>query len=212
MPEITTPANNTAIPFSYVRFLHAAPTLSPVDIYINGELVAKNISYKNFTTYLKAAPGVFNITIMKTGSLGSPLLLTRLRLNKSMIYTVAIIGLPGEYELQLIGDRTRIPRSNMSYMRFIHLSPNSPSVDIYVDGRIKVSDMIYKEVTNYIALTPGKHSIQFRDNSTGKILLDNPSAVLKDSNFYACYLVGDQLIPPGLQMLIPLEGTSYLQP
>lgn len=213
MPEpmynVDTPQNQTS--FSYLRFLQAAPIASGVDIYMNQEQVAKNISYKNFTNYLKVAPGIYNITIYPTGTNTTSLLFSRINLSESKIFTAAITGLSPEYTLELISDRSRSPRPNTAYLRFIALSPNAPDMDILIDNRLFVSDLMYREVTNYIALHPGSHSILFRDTKTGKILLEDPSARLKNGNFYACYIIGNAYASPGLQVLIPLEGTSYLQ-
>lgn len=198
--------------FSYIRFLHASPGTSAIDIYVNQEKIGENISYQNFTTYLKAVPGIYNIVFYPTGTNSVPLLFSRIKVSDSMIYTAAFIGLPpSDYELELITDRSRSPRPNTTYMRFIHLAPNAPNADIYVDNHLLVSDIMFQEVTNYIALRPGKHSILFRDASSNEILLQDPTAILKNGNFYACYFVGLQNSPYGLHVLIPLEGTSYLQ-
>jgi hypothetical protein len=47
-----------------------------------------------------------------------------------------------------------------SRIRFFHASPDAPGVDIYVDGKKVAEGVDYQGVSDYIAITPGRHRVQ----------------------------------------------------
>lgn len=198
---------------SYVRFLHANPYAPPVDIYVNGRKVASNLAYRDFTEYMRVFPGFYRVAVFAAGTTEDPVLVTRLNVMKDRIYTVAVIGTADAPSVEVITDRKRNLNPNRSYIRFIQLSPNAPKMDVYVDDRLVLKDLDYEEGSRYLGLEPGEHSITLKCTALEPecTLLKDPSAVLKGGNAYAVYIVGDINNPPGLQVLIPLEGTSYLK-
>ncbi len=52
---------------SHVRILHASPDAPAVDIYINDNLISKELSYKSFTEYMPLISTVYNIKVFPTG-------------------------------------------------------------------------------------------------------------------------------------------------
>ena len=46
--------------------------------------------------------------------------------------------------------------------------------------------------------------------ATGKILVEHPKVNLKGGKAYTVYVVGSRADRAGLQVLIPLEGVTYL--
>jgi len=52
---------------SAVRFMHAIPNTAPVDVYINGTLVAVNLSYGNATGYIQVPAGNHVVAVTPTG-------------------------------------------------------------------------------------------------------------------------------------------------
>lgn len=83
---------------------------------------------------------------------------------------------------------------NYGYVRFIHLSPNAPAVDITLpDGTLVFNDIQYKEVTDYIPLMPGNYTLQVRPFGTSQVVLTIPNIVVQQdtpSTIYAIGLVG----------------------
>jgi len=50
-----------------IRFVHAIPNASPVDVYINGKLAIVDLSFGTASTYLSAPAGEHNLTVTPTG-------------------------------------------------------------------------------------------------------------------------------------------------
>lgn len=198
--------------FSYVRLLHAVPDAPAIDAYVNDRLVARNLAYRNFTNYIKLPIGSYDIKIYPTGRKTLPVISTRLEVPRQSIYTAAVIGTLKDISLFPILEPqvTRIPGN--AYVRFIHLSPNTPHVDITLpNGQKLFSDIEYKEVTPYIPTRPSTLTLEARLAGTNNVVLIVPNIRLLPNRFYSIYAIGLLNGSPPLQVLIPLDGNSYLK-
>ncbi len=197
---------------SYIRLLHAAPQAPAVDVYANNNLIAENLRYSNFTEYISVLPGRYNIQVYPAGRKRNPIINTSLNIPKNTIFTVAAIGQLPNISLLPIED-PRIPiRANRSYVRTAHLSPNAPEVNITQENNLLLFKNIgYKEVSNYSSLRPGTYSFEVKPTATGETVLYVPNARLIRDRFYTLYIIGLAGDNPPLQMLIPLDGNSYLR-
>lgn len=45
-------------------------------------------------------------------------------------------------------------------VRFFHASPDTPGVDIYIDGKKAAEDVDFEGISEYFPLTPGRHRVQ----------------------------------------------------
>jgi hypothetical protein len=45
-------------------------------------------------------------------------------------------------------------------LRVVHASPDAPSVDVWVNGSVAISDLAFNEATDYVTLAPGEYQIQ----------------------------------------------------
>lgn len=45
-------------------------------------------------------------------------------------------------------------------VRVLHASPDAPAVDVFVDGSEAISDLAFDDITEYVSLPAGDHSIQ----------------------------------------------------
>lgn len=218
-PSITLPNNTniTVIPiipgitlFGYIRFMNASPGETRVDIYANGRKVASNLLYRNFTEYMKVLPGWYRIAVYRAGTITNPLTVTRLQVQPNSITTLAVIGLAGDISTLAINDSRRFLNQNRGYVRFVQLSPNAPTMDAYWDDALVLSELNYQDVSRYLTTTPGSHNLKMRDSLSGANLVEHPDVQIEGGKAYTIYVVGDITDRVGLQVLVPLEGATYL--
>ncbi|TCP55714.1 uncharacterized protein DUF4397 [Tumebacillus sp. BK434] len=58
-------------------------------------------------------------------------------------------------------------------IRFFHASPDTPGVDIYIDGKKAAEDVDFEGISDYFPLTPGRHRVQvFRYGKQVGALID----------------------------------------
>ncbi len=199
------------VPPSYVRFLHASPGAPNVDIYSNGTLVASNLPYRGFTEYLTAPPGNYSIRVFPAGQKVNPVLDTNAVIQPGTIYTAAITGrVPDLSILPVPEPITPIPSGRLN-LRFVHLSPDAPAVDVTLPNGTKLfTNISFKQIANYIPVRPGTYTFQLRIAGTNRVILTVPNMNLKPNRFYTLYAVGLAAGNPPLQLLVPLDGNSYL--
>ncbi|MBW9145315.1 DUF4397 domain-containing protein [Clostridium sp. CM028] len=196
---------------SYFRILHASPKSPAVDVYINDMLKFKNLTYGAFTDYIEVMAGNYNVKLYATGTKTTPVLNKNIFIPPEKIYTVAVIGLLPNIELLPIPEPIVINPSNNAYIKFAHLSPNLGAVDVALpDGKILLKNIKYKQFTDYIEVPVGTYTLEVRPTGTTNIALYVPNIKLKPNRFYTVYAVGLANDIPGLQALIPLDGSSYL--
>jgi len=199
---------------SYVRILHASPNAPAVDVYVNNTPTFRNIVYRNFSQYIPLqGGGQYNIKVFPTGTQVTPIINQNLLVPEGKIYTIAAIGEPSNISLLPVEDLPLKPISpGKASVRFVHLSPDAPNVDITLpNGNKLFSNIGYKGITEYIPVASGTYTIQARLSGTNNVVLTVPNITVRPNNFYTVYAIGYASKTPGLQVLIPLDGNSYLQ-
>lgn len=183
-----------------------------MDIYANGKILASNLKYKSFTQYLPIPPGSYNIKVFAAGTKTRPVIDTQVSVSTNSIVTVAAAGLLANISLYFIPEAIDKVTPGRAYVRFAHLSPNAPAVDVTLsDGKVLFSNVEFKEYTKYLEVKPGSLTLLVKPSGTNKTLLAIPNIVLKPNRFYTVYAVGKAGGTPPLQALIPLDGISYLR-
>ena len=198
--------------YSYVRLLNASPNLQPVDVYANTALIASGLSFKGFTEYFQMLPGSYNIVVFPAGTTGPALLETHIEIPVRSIMTAALIGLS-----PALGSRTyfetviQIPAGRL-YLRFANLSPDSPNMDLVLSNGTRLFDNVsFGMATNYTPIPAGTYIFDILRSDTGARLLYVPNITLGTGRFYTIYAVGQIAGVAPLEVLIPLDGNSYIQ-
>jgi hypothetical protein len=207
---------NTLYPFrdekAYIRILHASPDAPGVDVYANNNLVARNLTYKSFTEYTEIVPGQYNIKVFPAGSTSNPVIDTNITVPPNSIFTVAAVGTLSAISLQPISEPILAIPPGKLYVRFAHLSPDAPNVDITLaDGTILFRNVGFRGVADYIPVNQGTYTIYVKLTGTDKTVLYVPNIRLTAGRFYTIYAVGLASGSPPLQVLIPLDGNSYIK-
>lgn len=84
------------------RFYNVNAMLEPVDIYINGQLVASDLDYSEYTDYLYIIPGYYNVTVFRRTNPGYPFISTRVNFVRNSVCTISLIGTVDSPGLQFI--------------------------------------------------------------------------------------------------------------
>ncbi len=210
--QYTPQGYDTRQQFSYMRLLHASPNLQPVDVYANGSPIALGLAYSGFTEYLQMVPGRYSIQIFATGTTAPALLNTIIELPGQSINTAVIIGLSPNITMKTFFETViQIPPGQL-YLRFANLVPNSPGMDLALtDGTKLFEDVTYGMATNYRPIAAGTYTFYLLQSGTDARLLYVPNISLGEGRFYTIYAVGQIGGTVPLQVLVPLDGNSYIR-
>ncbi|MFG6115529.1 DUF4397 domain-containing protein [Halobacillus sp. MO56] len=190
---------------SMVRVLHASPNAPAVDVYANGQRILQNVSFKQTSDYLNVPAGQYQIEIYPAGQTTQPVLTQMVETEPNNMYTVAAANTVDNLRLiPVVDSESMAPRK--AKVRFWHLSPNAPAVDIAVKG----GDVLFRNVsfgraTRYIQLPPTTVDLEVRVAGTDNVALTIPGVTLNPNQVYTAVAVGLAGEQP------PLEAI-FLQP
>lgn len=68
-----------------------------------------------------------------------------------------------------------------SYIRIMNASPNSPGLDIYLNNKLVISNLVYKQVTKYVPLMPGEYNFKvYPTGQKNKPVLDTSLIIVPE--------------------------------
>lgn len=203
------PANNgqnTAPQKSYVRLLHASPDAPAVDIYLNDQVVATNVNYKDLTKYLGLQPGNYNVKVYAAGETTNPVLDFNLSIPANSVYTVAVVGRLSDLSLLPIPEPIMGNTTGNACVRFVHLSPCTSSVTIKLeDGTTLFEDVQFTDITKYVCVPEGTYSFEVFLTDSDTIVLTASDIPLEANKFYTAYAFVLPNEAPNLQALLVEE-------
>ncbi|MEH7075431.1 DUF4397 domain-containing protein [Neobacillus drentensis] len=167
-----------------VRFLHTSNDSPNVDIYIDGKRVVRDLPFINVSNYLTLKAGKHHIDIYSAGNMVDSVLNKKITLEPGKSYTLATIDSVKKMRLLVYQNKPRVP-VNESKVRFIHLSPATPPLDIAVKDRDVVFPKVsYKQSTEYLGLTPMTVDLEAREADTKNVLLPMPRVQFMPNESY----------------------------
>jgi Alginate O-acetyl transferase AlgF. len=201
--------NIGSFPKSYIRVLHAVPDAPKVDVYADDQLIAKDLAFGKYTDYVSVPEGNYEITVYAAGTKSNPVLDHMLMIRPDTTHTVAAVGTLNSIGLLAIPDRMDGTEHGKSLVRFCHLSPNAPAVDITLpDGTILFSNVSFKQLTQYLAVDPMTYTLQVRPAGTSTVVLTVPNVDLKPGMVYTIYAIGLVGKEPELSALLVTDGMN----
>ena len=191
---------------SYIRIFHASPNAPAVDVYANSNLLVKNLSYKEASQYLPVPAGTYNIKVYPSGNMTNPVINTTVSIPKSKVFNVAAIGTLPNISLFPIPEPVMGEKLGRPCVRFVHLSPNAPAVDIRLaNGNIVFNDVSYKEITDYACVPAGNYTFKVNAAGTNNTALTVPNVRLDNNTYYTIYAVGLVGKSPALEAVLLTE-------
>lgn len=191
---------------SRIRILHASPNTPPVDIYANGNPIVKNLAYKELSDYIPVPPGNYNIKAYRSGDMTNPLINENISIFENTISTIAAIGAFPNVSLYSIPEPIMAQNFGRPCVRFVHLSPNAPAVDIKLSDDTKIfSNVPYKGITNYACIPEGTYTFKVSPSGTDNVVLTVPNVKLDSNNYYTIYVVGLAGGSPPLEAILVPE-------
>jgi hypothetical protein len=173
-----------------LRVLHGAPRTSNVDVYINKALILKGLRYKNSSEYLELPAGAYQVELTITDKPSQLLVSTMLEVVQGITYTFAALNSDGKTTFLTVSDDEMVPPGETK-VRFLHLSPTAPKVDIAVKkGDVIFSDLEFRSVTNYLPLTPMTVDLEIRLAGTKDVVLPINRVNVKPDLAYTIAVVG----------------------
>lgn len=173
-----------------IRFFHTSPDAPAVDVYINGEETPlRNMPYYQISPYFEYPAGTYQLSVYPTGQTNNPVLEETISIQSGESYTLAAAGLLEDIQLVVAVDEDTV-EPDQTKLRFWHLSPNAPEVDIAMNDDIVFSDVSFTEATNYLQLSPTTADIEIRLAGTDDVVMTLHNTNLVGNQLYTIVAMG----------------------
>ena len=180
----------TTIGTAKAMVIHASPDAPGVDLLVDDAIAGTNLTFPSNTGYLALSAETHNIKVNVTGS-SSTVIEADLDFTKDMNYSIFAVDSVANLGTLVLEDNLAAPASGNAHVRFIHLSPNAPAVDITTtSGAIVFGNKSFKEYTDFTPLAAGSYDLQVRLEGTETVVLDLPGIALADGKIYTVFAKG----------------------
>ncbi|MDX2132880.1 MAG: DUF4397 domain-containing protein [Planctomycetota bacterium] len=179
-----------------VRVVHASPDAPNVDVFVNGtpgiDMPAiSNLAFTQATPYIALPTAMYNFQVTPTGAPAPVVINANAMIDANTDYTIAAIGfLSGIQPLVLVDDNTINPGA--ARVRFVHASPDVPTVDIFAAGGVNpLFDAVsFGTSGGYIEVPAGSYDLEVRLDAGGATALSVPGVGLSAGTVYTIWAMG----------------------
>jgi hypothetical protein len=176
--------------YSKVMAVHASPDAPGVDLYVDNGLAGTNLEFPNSTGYLEVTSGTRNVKVNVTGT-ETTVIEANLPLEANKNYTVFAIDEVANLMPLVVEDNLSAPASGKAHVRFFHLSPDAPAVDITLtDGTVVIGNTSFMEYTQFLPLDAAMYDLQVRVAGTDTVVLELEGLSLMDGKIYTVFAKG----------------------
>lgn len=177
-----------------ISLLISAPGDAEYSFLLNGAKVttAKSLIYNTAIGYgdIKAGSAEFSFT-----KKGATEVLAKITgtIKPSSNYTLILGDKLPKTALIFVEDDLSSPAADKAKLRFANLSPDAPSLDLYVGGKTEVafSKKVFKDVSGFINLTPGAEvKFEIKENGKTDVLATLDKVKIEKGKIYTIWAKG----------------------
>ncbi|ASS76427.1 hypothetical protein CIG75_16660 [Tumebacillus algifaecis] len=174
-----------------VRFFHASPDTPGVDIVVDGKKVAEDVDFEGISNYFPLTPGRHRVQVFPYGKQVGALIDTTFNAKPNQSYSIVIADYFKNVRPIIIEDEPKKTKPGFARVKFVHLSPNTPAVDVgLVSGKVLIGHLTYKEKSPYLQVAPGRRDLELRLAGKKDVVLRLPKMRFDPNITYTIYIVG----------------------
>lgn len=187
--ETSTPAPTNAT--AKVLVVHASPDAPGVDLLLdNSKVNSSALEFLGNTGYLNVNAGTRNIKVNAAGT-STSVINADVPFVSGKNYSVFAIDSLSKISAIVVEDDLTTPATGKAHVRFIHLSPNAPAVDVALAGGSVVwSNYEFKDGSTFAPLDAGTYNLEVRLAGTSTVVLPLPNIILTAGKIYTVYAKG----------------------
>jgi hypothetical protein len=175
-----------------VMVVHASPDAPGVDLLVDD--VKKNsaaLNFPNNTGYLELEAGTRNLKVNVAGTT-TTVINADVPFTKDMSYSVFAVDSVSVISAIVLTDDLTAPAAGKAHVRFVHLSPDAPAVDVAVasTGDVVFGNKAFKEYTAFTPLDAGAYNLDVRVAGTSTVALVLPTITLEAGKIYTVFAKG----------------------
>lgn len=179
---------------SRLRFINGSTDNPILQLSVDNEFVATNVTYKNATALLSVSSGVNKrIRVFEFGST-TPLISQDFTLSHTKSYSLLVMNKRTNLEYLFFENQERTVPSGKASVRIVHGAFDLAQVDVTFNNyssRTRINGIGYKTVSNYLDLPSGFNEIIVTKTTSPNQLVLSIDATLEEGKVYTIYLLGN---------------------
>jgi hypothetical protein len=189
-----------------VMVVHASPDAGAVDLLVDNVVAGANLSYPDNTGYLTVEKGDRDIKVNAAGT-QTTVINTTFDFEDDTFYTVFAAGTVAEDDdadlgLLVLTDDLTAPTTGNAKVRFVHLAPDAPAVDIVnvtdpANEAVLFDAQNYRDATAFASVPAGTYNLEVRTDAGGTTVLPLNDIVLEAGKIYTVFANGFVTPPTG---------------
>lgn len=177
-------------PQARVMAVHASPDAPAVDLLVDGAVAGSGLAFPNSTGYLAVPAGTRNVKVNAAGTT-TTVIDADLPVSAGGNYSVFANGPIASIGALVLADDLTAPASGKSHVRFIHLSPDAPAVDVAVTGGpVLFADKAFQQYSAFTPVDAGTYDLEVRPAGAGSVVLALPGVTLQAGKIYTVFARG----------------------
>jgi len=181
-PVVTPPARVMAV--------HASPDAPAVDLLVDGGVAGTGLAFPNNTAYLSVAAGTRNVKVNVSGTTNT-VIDASLPVTGDANYTVFASDVVANIGAFVLTDDLTAPAAGKAHVRFVHLSPDAPAVDVAVKGGpVLFANKSFKQYTAFTPVAAGTYDLEVRLAGTTTVALPLNDIALQAGKIYTVFAKG----------------------
>lgn len=173
-----------------IMLINASPDIGAIDFYLNGEKInASPLAFRDNTAYLNVARSGTFTAEAKQGSrtLFSQTIFLQPGRSHSLFLTGAVADTSLFYVATL--DNIDTPALNKAKLRFINLSPNSPTFNVInSDSTALFNNAAYRTASNFLELDAQTYSLRVLASNNRLLWLNLPTYNFENGRIYTLFV------------------------
>lgn len=177
-------------PAARIMAVHASPDAPAVDLLVDNTVAGTGLAFPGNTVYLSASSGTRNLKVNVSGTT-TTVINANLPVSGGASYTVFACDSVASIGAIVLSDDLTAPASGKAHVRFVHLSPNAPAVDVAVQGGgVLFGNKAFQEYTAFTPVDAGSYDLEVRLAGTGTVVLPLNGIVLQSGKIYTVFARG----------------------
>jgi hypothetical protein len=192
---------------AYVSLYHASPDAPDFDITVDGRVINRYpFEYSSSTGYMNFFTGERKFRFNAVNA-SNALIDTTFNLQENKAYSLFAINRLSDVEALLVVDSAGTPADGNAMVRFVHLSPDAPEVNISVNGTTAplFANQSFKQSTEFREVPASLYSFSVTNASSGEVVLSADGVDLLPGRFYTIIVRGFAAPPQGNTNVLSIE-------
>lgn len=180
----------TPTPTASVMVVHASPNAPAVDLFVDGAAAASGLAFPNHTGYVSLAGGSHRVQVKVAGT-STTVIDANVSVAAGAHYSVFACDSVSRITPLVLTDALTAPASGKAHVRFVHLSPNAPAVDVAVQGgSVLFANTAFKGYSEFTPVDAGTYNLEVRLAGTSTAVLPLPGVALQAGKIYTVFAKG----------------------